>query len=98
MTAGAALARHWNCSETMALPITLHHEPEKKGARLRTAIVHVANAMVDALDIGDDKDGITPAVSPVAWAALARNEETCLHVFRETELQFAEISELLLTG
>ncbi|MFD2366777.1 HDOD domain-containing protein [Pseudoduganella sp. GCM10020061] len=98
MTAGAALARHWNFSETMTLPIALHHEPESKGAGFLTAIVHVADAMVHALDIGGDKDEIAPAVSPVAWAALALNEETCLHVFRETELQFAEISELLLMG
>jgi putative nucleotidyltransferase with HDIG domain len=97
MTAGAALARHWNFSETMTLPIALHHEPESKGAGFLTAIVHVANAMVHALDIGGDKDEIAPAVSPVAWAALALNEETCLHVFRETELQFAEISELLMS-
>lgn len=98
VTAGAALAAHWNFSDTMTLPIALHHEPEAKGAGFLTAIVHVANAMVHALDIEGNDDELAPAVSPVAWAALALNEETCLHVFRETELQFAEISELLLMG
>lgn len=96
--AGAALAAHWNFSDTVTLPISLHHEPETKGAGFLTAIVHVADAMVHALDVGGEKDEMVPAVSPVAWAALALNEETCLHVFRETELQFTEISELLLMG
>ncbi|HEU4852213.1 MAG TPA: HDOD domain-containing protein [Telluria sp.] len=98
MAAGAALAGHWNFPETIRLPIALHHEPETKGAGFLSAIVHVADAMVHALDIAGEKDEKAPAVSPVAWAALALNEETCLHVFRETELQFAEISELLLMG
>ncbi|HEY1044595.1 MAG TPA: HDOD domain-containing protein [Telluria sp.] len=97
-TAGAALARHWNFSETMTLPIALHHEPETRGAGSLATIVHVADAMVHALDVSGDKDEIAPAVSRYAWAALALNEETCLHVFRETELQFAGISELLLVG
>lgn len=96
MAAGAALAAHWNFSETMTLPIALHHDPEAKGAGFLTAIVHVANAIVHGLDMGADDDELAPAVSPVAWAALALNEETCLHVFHETELQFAEICELLM--
>jgi hypothetical protein len=37
-----------------------------------------------------------PAVSSVAWTALGLSEEAYLHVFRETELQFEEMSTILI--
>jgi hypothetical protein len=43
-----------------------------------------------------EEDGLVPPVSSVAWNALGLNEEAYLHVFRETELQFEEISVVLM--
>jgi hypothetical protein len=56
----------------------------------------VANAIVHALDLARDDDDLVPQLSPVAWTALGLNEEAYLHVFRETELQFDEISTVLM--
>lgn len=94
--AGAALADHWNFSDTMRLAIAHHHEPEAPGAGFLATIVHVANAIAHALDIARDEDELVPAVSAVAWTALGLNEESYLHVFRETELQLEEISAILM--
>jgi hypothetical protein len=41
-------------------------------------------------------DDLVPPVSPIAWKALNLSEDTCLHLFRETELQYEEIAMLLL--
>jgi hypothetical protein len=38
---------------------------------------------------------LSPPVSLVAWNNLGMDEDTWLHVFRETELQFEEISQAL---
>jgi putative nucleotidyltransferase with HDIG domain len=96
VAAGVALAEHWNFSDTMRLAIAHHHEPEAPGAGFLATIIHVANAIVHALDIAREEDDLVPAVSPVAWTALGLNEEAYLHVFRETELQFDEISTVLM--
>ncbi len=94
--AGLALAEHWNFSDTMKLAIAHHHDPDAPGAGLLASIVHVANAVVHALDISREEDDLAPAVSPAAWTALGLNEEAWLHVFRETELQFEEITSILM--
>jgi putative nucleotidyltransferase with HDIG domain len=94
--AGVALAGHWNFSDTMRLAIAHHHDPEAPGAGFLATIVHVANAIAHALDIARDEDELVPPVSAVAWTALGLNEESYLHVFRETELQLEEISAILM--
>lgn len=96
VAAGVALAEHWNFSDTMRLAIAHHHAPEAPGAGLLATIIHVANAIVHALDIADEEDELVPQVSSLAWTALGLNEESYLHVFRETELQFDEICTVLM--
>jgi putative nucleotidyltransferase with HDIG domain len=94
--AGVALAELWNFSDTMRQAIAYHHAPETPGAGFLATIVHVANAVVHALDLARDEQELAPAVSSVAWTALGLNEESWLHVFRETELQFEEMSAILM--
>lgn len=96
VAAGITLAGHWNFSDTMRLAIAHHHDPEAPGAGFLATIVHVANAIVHALDIACEEDDLVPAVSSVAWTALGLNEESYLHVFRETEMQFEEIAAILM--
>ena len=96
VAAGVALAERWQFSDTMKMAIAYHHEPEVEGAGILATIVHVANAIVHALDMSGEPEDLVPAVSSTAWAALGLNEEAYLHVFRETELQFDEIAVLLM--
>ena len=96
VTAGVALAERWNFSEAMRLGIAGHHEPERAGAGFLATIVHVANAIVHALDIASEDDDLVPPVSAVAWRALGLDETAYLHVFRETEVQFDEIVTALM--
>jgi putative nucleotidyltransferase with HDIG domain len=95
--AGLALAEHWNFSDTMRLAIGGHHDPEAPGAGFLAAIIHVADAIVHALDLAQVQDDLVPPVSTVAWTALGLDEEIYLQLFRETELQYDEISMVLLS-
>jgi putative nucleotidyltransferase with HDIG domain len=94
--AGALLAQHWQFSDTMHHAIAYHPEPEAPGAGFLATIVHVANAIVHALDLARDDDELVPPVSMVAWTALGLSQEAYLHVFRETEMQFEEMSNILM--
>lgn len=94
--AGAALAEHWQFSGTMQQAIAFHHAPDMPGAGFLATIVHVANAVAHALDLAGDVDEQVPAISSVAWTALGLSEDAWLHVFRETELQFEEMTAILM--
>jgi putative nucleotidyltransferase with HDIG domain len=94
--AGVALALHWNFSDTMRQAIAYHHAPEMPGAGFLAAIVHVANAVVHALDVAGEEDELVPVLSSVAWDAMGLNEEAYLDLFRETEQQLEEMSAILM--
>jgi putative nucleotidyltransferase with HDIG domain len=94
--AGVALALHWNFSDTMRQAIAYHHAPETPGAGFLAAIVHVANAVVHALDLAFDPDELVPDLSSVAWDAMGLNEEAYVDLFRETEQQLEEMSAILM--
>jgi putative nucleotidyltransferase with HDIG domain len=93
---GVALAEHWNFSDTMRQAIACHHAPETQGAGFLAGIVHAANAIAHALDLACDEDELVPAVSAAVWTALGLSEESYLHAFHETELQFEEMSAILM--
>ncbi|MGZ3185036.1 MAG: HDOD domain-containing protein [Telluria sp.] len=95
--AGVALGEHWNFSTTMTHALAHHHSPEAMGAGFLATIVHLADAVAHALDLAGEADDAAPTVSSVAWTALALDEAAWLEIFRETELQFGEIS-LVLVG
>jgi putative nucleotidyltransferase with HDIG domain len=94
--AGVALAEHWNFSDTMRQAIAWHHAPETPGAGFLAAIVHVANAVVHALDLAGEEEELAPTLSSVAWDAMGLNEEAYLDLFRETEQQLEEMSAILM--
>ena len=94
--AGVALAEHWNFSDTMRQAIAFHHTPETPGAGFLAAIVHVANAVVHALDLAGEEDELVPALSSIAWDAMGLNEDAYLDLFRETEQQLEEMSAILM--
>jgi putative nucleotidyltransferase with HDIG domain len=96
VVAGVALAEHWNFSDTMRLAIAHHHDPDTAGAGFLATIVHVANSIVHALDVAREQNDLVPPVSSIAWTALGLNEEAFLHVFHETEMQFQEITTILM--
>jgi len=95
--AGVALAERWNFSDAMRLAIGNYPHPEAPGAGFLAALIHVANAIVCALDLAQAGDDMVPRVSLVAWQALGLSEETYLQLFRETELRYDEITAALLS-
>ncbi len=94
--AGAALAAHWNFSDTIRFAIAGHHEPEGQKVHSLASIVHIANAITHALDMSGVEDDLVPPVSPASWKGLGLSEEIYQQVFIETERQFDEVSRVLL--
>ncbi|GAC1431198.1 MAG: HDOD domain-containing protein [Burkholderiaceae bacterium] len=96
VTVGRALAIHWNFSEIIQKAIAGHHAPEAFGKASIASIVHVANSIVHALDLGAVEDDLVTPVSKAAWDGLGMHEDHYARIFRETEMQFEAVSQALL--
>lgn len=94
---GVALATHWNFSDSIRNAIAGHYRPENQKVHSLASIVHIANAIVHALDLSRYENDLVPPLSQAAWDDLALSEETYLRVFHETEVMFEEIGRILLT-
>lgn len=94
--AGLALATHWNFSEAVSDAIRGHHHPELENLNVLASVVHVANAIVHALDLAHDENDMLPLLSQAAWDTLGLGEADYLSIFRETEMRFDAMDQIVL--
>ncbi|MDH5301327.1 MAG: HDOD domain-containing protein [Gammaproteobacteria bacterium] len=94
----AELLRHWGLSESLATAVQYHHNPrETKQHELEVSIVHMANVMAHALEIGDEEE-LDTACEAEAWALVGLETERIKPMLHEAIFQFLEVLELLLPG
>jgi len=95
---GMALCKSWGLPDSLAVCIGYHHEPAKAPEyELETAILHVANLMAIALEMGDE-ESFHEGADEKAWQLLDLSTESIKKTLHEAVLQFLEALELLLPG
>lgn len=94
---GHALAEHWRFPPAIQMAVAGHHAPDKQWSGGLTNLVHVADAIVHALDLSANEDDLVPPLSPNAWNSLSLDRETMLQILGETESQFNEMCQILAT-
>lgn len=92
---GLILAIEWQFSEAIQDAIRGHHEPAAEDLNSLASVIHVANAIVHALDLCEEKNEYMPPVSDEAWSSLALTETQLLTIFHETELRFAAMNQII---
>lgn len=95
VAAGLILAIEWQFAEAIQDAIRGHHEPSADDLNSLASVIHVANAIVHALDLCDEKAESMPSVSDEAWKSLALSETQLLTIFHETELRFAAMNQII---
>ena len=93
---GQALAEYWKFPQEIQLAIGRHHALEQLGHSALISLLHVADAIVHALDLALDENELVPPVSTTAWNSLGLGQEAFLQVFGETEQQFDEMCQILV--
>ena len=93
---GLALAKHWKFAEALQEAISGHHRPDAAGVHSLAAIVHVANAIVHALDLDEEENELAPLLSGHAWDTLSLSDTDYLHIFRETEMRFQALNQIFI--
>lgn len=83
---GFELARRWKFPVSIQQAIRDHHQPEREQAAL-TDLVHTANVLCHALDIGNAGYEMVPPLSSGAWTRLGLDWE-------KVPAQMAEIGQL----
>lgn len=92
---GLMLAKAWQFPLLIQRAIANHHAPTLDDLGDLASIVHVANAIVHALDLGTGSTAQVPPLSGEAWASLRLEGDMLRAVFRETEAQYQEACLML---
>jgi putative nucleotidyltransferase with HDIG domain len=82
---GVAIASHWHFPAEVQAAIAAHHQPVASAVATIADVVHVADAIVHALDIAGDPHEAVPEVDLAAWARVALTPEQSLSLFECTE-------------
>jgi len=95
---GLALCKSWGLPQSLSHSIGYHHAPnESRDFSLEASIVHVANIMAHALEMGEEEN-FQQSANMEAWELLNLSESTIKKTLHEAVLQFLEALELLLPG
>ena len=94
--AGKMLAEAWKFPPLIQRAIGEHHLPAHADLGNLPGIVHAANAMVHALDLGGDEHIAVPRLLDAAWDSLRLSPEDLRAACRETDGQFEEACRLLM--
>lgn len=95
---GALVAGHWHLGDDIVELIRWHHEPSERpdpAAQQLTDLLHVADAMVHALDLNGLPHERVPRIEPIGWNRLRLSDETCLRAFERTESQLRSLCAAL---
>lgn len=89
---GEWLARTWHLPEKLIEPIAFHHAVERSGAqRVKTAAVHLADALVKASGFGFSGDDLVPMIQSAAWDLFAGDEGALEEIVAELDDKLVEI-------
>ena len=94
--AGLALASHWNFSEAVCDAIRGHLHPEQENLHVLASVIHIANAIVRALDLSQEENDMLPLLSQAAWDTLGLGEADYMSIFHETEMRFDALNQIVL--
>lgn len=83
------LASEWHLPPRLADPIVYHHRPDlAKGCKDVTAIVHVADILARALNLGYPGDDTMPKLDAAAYQSIGLSAEQVGLALNEAELEF----------
>jgi len=94
---GEALLRAWNYPANLINAIRCHHHPMSSGAyQLEGSLVHVADALVNAMELGSSGERHVPALQLKAWERLALPLDSLESTMNAVDEQILEVERAFL--
>ncbi len=89
---GKLLAGRWNLPAKLIAAIANHHRPEIAGQhKIEASVVHLADILCRALNMGYGGDSRMPALNKDAWEALPLSEENIEPIMEAMEKEYESI-------
>ncbi|MBL0699621.1 MAG: HDOD domain-containing protein [Desulfosarcina sp.] len=90
---GRLLAQRWSLPAKIEAVIANHHQPDAAdGFMTEAAIIHLADILCRALDIGSGGDSRIPPLNKSAWEVLELNISAIEPIMHEMETEFESIN------
>ncbi len=96
---GAALARNWKLPLSLEEIIGCHHNPTRsKRYPLETTVIHLADIIAKAMELGSSGDIHVPPLDEKSWELLELPAGVFAALWSQVELQFKESIDIVLSG
>jgi HD-like signal output (HDOD) protein len=96
---GEALLRAWNYPANLTHAVRFHHHPISAGAfQLEASIIHVADALVNAMQLGSSGERRVPPVNLKAWERLALPLDALESTVEKVDAQIQEVEQAFLSA
>lgn len=92
---GQTLLEDWQYPTLLINAASGHHDPKAVADNMETAIVHVADAMANALEMGTSGERMTPKVEPETWERLGLTPEAVTSIIARADAELADINSFL---
>lgn len=94
---GGWLSKSWFLPDKLSEPIAFHHDVAKSvNHRTKTAVVHIADALVKASGFGFSGDSFVPPIQEIAWDTLYLTEQLVAELVDEIEDKLIEVKNFSL--
>jgi len=94
---GAMLLKKWKLPDDVVSSVYYHHMPSvSSGNILGPAIIHIADMMAHALQLGTSGEKFVPTLNEKAWKALDSDVEILSPVLEQLNVQHAEAVKYIL--
>lgn len=94
---GNALLDHWKLPPTLSEAVAWHHSPKLASrGRVETAVVHVADVIVNALELGSSGEHLVPDFEPDTWELLGISLTALPTLLNQVERQTNDAIEAVL--
>ena len=94
---GGWLSKSWFLPDKLSEPITYHHDvAASEDHRIKTAVVHLADVLINASGFGDNGDPYVPPIQQIAWDTLKMNDKLLEEIVADLEDKLIEVKNFSL--
>ncbi|MEI6208253.1 MAG: HDOD domain-containing protein [Desulfuromonadales bacterium] len=96
---GGTLLNKWKIPASIVEPVACHHNPgSAEQFRLETALIHIADIVCQAIELGQGAEWGVPPLDEPAWERLGVSPHILGLVLKQSESQIAETFAILSGG
>jgi putative nucleotidyltransferase with HDIG domain len=94
---GGAMLNVWKLPRSLEEIVAYHHQPMlARSFQFETAVIHIADIMAHALQLGSSGESMVPKLVEQAWDTLEMNPGSFLSILKQMDGQYEETTQFIL--